>query len=196
MEDENYMIKFENNEGTQVKINIIKDVVNWLCHEMQQGRVNNNKLVLQYDIKKTEQRVTTPLSIAFVKMAEKGEIDEVTASENADFFLEWDEKSTHKAGSIKRRNGLLYQCLQEHTGQAGWEPENTPALWKQFSINENGIPNWSQPISSVDTYMLNDETMHNDLVWVSDYDNNVWEPGAFGWHVKEETIEAPSSGDN
>jgi hypothetical protein len=22
---------------------------------------------------------------------------------------------------------------------------------------------------------------HNDKHWVSDYDNNVWEPGVFGW---------------
>lgn len=22
-------------------------------------------------------------------------------------------------------------------------------------------------------------------IWVSDYDNNVWEPGVFGWHKKE-----------
>ena len=179
------MINFKG-EKTSEKINILKNVINWLCHEMEQGRVNNNNL----NLKKETSEMRTPLSIAFVKMVENGEIDEVTASENASMFLEWDEKSSFEAGNIRIRDGFLYQCLQDHTGQAGWEPENTPALWKQFSINENGILNWSQPISVEDAYMLNAETMHNGYVWVSDYDNNVWEPGVVGWHVKEGNEEA------
>ena len=90
----------------------------------------------------------------------------------------------------------MYKCLQAHTGQAGWEPENTPALWKLIGLDENGIPYWSQPVSQLDSYTLNAETNHNDKIWVSDLDYNVWEPGVYGWHVKEETIEEPGSGDN
>ena len=186
LEDENIekMINFKG-ENTAQKIEILRKIINWLWHEMEYGRVNNNNLILTNETSKLK----TPLSIAFVKMVENGDIDEVTASENLDMFIEWDEKSTFKAGNIRRRNGMLVQCLQDHTGQVGWEPEKTPALWKQFSINENGIPDWSQPISSADAYMLNAETMHNGYVWVSDYDNNVWEPGVFGWHIKcEEQI--------
>ena len=42
---------------------------------------------------------------------------------------------------------------------------------------------------SIWLYMLNDEVMHNGCIWVSDYDNNVWEPGIFGWHIKEENTD-------
>lgn len=178
--------------------NLIKKV-NWLCHEMQQGRVNNNKLVLQEDIEKTEQRVTTPLSIAFVKMAEKGEIDEVTASENANLFLEWKTGVNYKANILLQYEGLLYRVLQEHTSQEDWTPDKTPALYKVLGINENGIMEWSQPISSADAYNTGDEVMYNGVHYRSIIDNNVWSPDEYpeGWEdVIEENIETPSSGDN
>ena len=60
-------------ETINQKLNRLIKKINWLCHEMQQGRVNNNKLMLQDNIDLAEKRVTTPLSIAFVKMAEKGD---------------------------------------------------------------------------------------------------------------------------
>ena len=184
MENENYMIEFKDNEGTQVRINKIKDAVNWLCHEMQQGRVNNNKLILENDI----DNMTVPLSIAFVKMAEKGDIDEITASEHIEMFLPWDEKSSFEVGSLRTRafenETKLYQCLQAHTGQADWKPENAPALWKELVIAKDGIPVWSQPISVMDAYMKDSEVWDEDQIWVSDYDNNVWKPGTFGWHIK------------
>lgn len=194
MEDENCMIKFESNEGTQTKINIIKDVVNWLCHEMQQGRVNNNKLMLQNDINLAEQRVTTPLSIAFVKMVEKGEIDEVTASENANLFIAWDEISTYNVNDLRQYNGKLYKCLQAHISQADWTPDTTASLWKELGINENGIAEWSQPISSADAYNTGDEVMYNGVHYRSLVDNNVWSPEAYpqGWEI---VIENTPSGD-
>ena len=184
------MINFKG-EKTSEKIDILKDFINWLCHEMEEGRVNNNNLAL---IKETSE-MKTPLSIAFVRMVENGEIDEVTASENADMFLSWHENITFNAGdfrtySTEESETKLYKCLQSHTSQADWTPDVSPALWKEVGITENGIPEWSQSISSADAYMLNDEVMHNGSKWVSDYDNNVWEPGVFGWHIKEGNEEA------
>ncbi len=136
---------------------------------------------------KKEQDIMRPISIAFVKMVEKGDIDEVTASENASMFLEWREDTDYNAGDLRTDDGELYKSLQAHKSQAGWNPKNTPALWKKVGINEEtGVTEWSQPISSADAYMKNDETSHGGKIWVSDYDNNVWEPGVFGWHLKEE----------
>ena len=193
MNEENLMLKFENGEGTNQKIDRIIDVVNWLCHEMQQGRVNNNKLVLQNDINLAEQRVTTPLSIAFVKMVEKGEIDEITASENANLFISWDEKSAYNANDLRQFNGKLYKCLQAHTAQADWSPDLATSLWKEIGVNENGVAEWSQPISALDAYMIGDVVMYNGVCYSSIIDNNVWSPEAYpgGWEV----IENISSGD-
>ena len=187
----NYFMNLEWDDKTplKTKVKAVYNVLNFVSKEMSIGRVPNNKKELENNLKSTKEQLITPLSVAFVKMVEKGEIDEVTASENANMFLEWNEKSSFNYNDYRCREGRLYKCLQAHTGQVGWEPENAPALWKLIGIDENGRPEWSQPISSADAYMLNDEVMHNGCIWVSDYDNNVWEPGIFGWHIKEENTD-------
>ena len=39
---------------------------------------------------------------------------------------------------------------------------------------------WEQP-DSTNPYMAGDKVTHNGKTWVSDIDNNVWEPGVYGW---------------
>ena len=168
------------------KVKAIYNVLNWNSHEMSLGRVKTNKIELQNNI----ERAKVPMSIAFVKMAEKGEIDEITASEHMEMFLEWTTNVKYTTNTLLQYEGLLYRVIQEHTSQADWTPDTTPSLYKVLGIDENGIVFWSQPISQPDAFMLNDEVMHNDLIWVSDYDNNVWEPGVFGWHLKDEENES------
>lgn len=63
--------------------------------------------------------------------------------------------------------------------QSDWHPADTPALWKKVSIEE--WPAWIQPIGASDAYMKGDHTAHNDKHWESEVDNNVWEPGVYGW---------------
>jgi hypothetical protein len=48
--------------------------------------------------------------------------------------------------SIVQRNGSLYRCQQAHTAQAGWEPENAPALW--VSINKSNAGTFADPITA------------------------------------------------
>ena len=194
------ILNFGNKDKT---LNKMKRNLDWLKYEMTKGRVNNNNIFLR----KETSGMKTPLSIAFVKMVEKGEIDEVTASEHAEMFLDWKENISFNTGDFRtfstEEKGLkLYRCLQAHTSQVGWTPDVSPSLWKAVGISENGIPEWSQPISSADAYMFNDEVVHNGYMWLSDYDNNVWEPGVFGWHIKDENADneesnsnEPSSGD-
>lgn len=177
------MIKFENGETINKKINTLVDVVNWLCHEMEQGRVNNNNLVL----KKETSEMKTPLSVAFVKMVENGEIDEVTASENANMFISWTEVGSYNINDYRTYGGKLYKCLQEHTGQADWTPDTSTSLWKEVGVTENGIQEWSQPISSSDVYMTGDEVIYNGVHYKSLIDNNVWSPTDYpqGWEIVE-----------
>ena len=181
--DENLIIKFEENEGMISRTEKLKRAVNWLCHEMEKGRVENNTLVFQ----KENEEMKTPLSIAFVKMAEKGDIDEVTASENVELFVAWNELSSYAFNDLRKYNGKLYRCLQAHTGQADWTPDIATSLWKLIGINENGIPEWSQPISSADAYNTGDEVMFNGIHYRSTIDSNVWSPETYpaGWEVIE-----------
>lgn len=43
---------------------------------------------------------------------------------------EWTAGVSYPAGVRLRRNGRLYRVVQGHTSQAGWEPENVPALFE------------------------------------------------------------------
>ena len=193
-----YYPKLEWNDKASLveKVKAIYNVLNWNSHEMSLGRVKTNKIELQKNI----DRANVPMSIAFVKMAEKGEIDEITASEHMEMFLPWSEKETYNMGDLRTYiitytneynapmvEMKLYKCLQAHTAQTDWTPNNTPSLWKEIVMAKDGILIWSQPISQLDAFMLNDEVVNPDdgKVWVSDYDNNVWMPGVFGWHIKE-----------
>lgn len=185
-----------NDEATlEEKVKALYNITNFLSREMSIGRVPQNKIELQSSINLAEQKLTTPLSIAFVKMVEKGEIDEVTASENANLFLEWDGHSSFNENDLRQHNGKLYKCLQAHTGQADWTPDVSTSLWKELGINENGIVEWSQPISSADAYITGDEIIYNGVHYRSLIDNNVWSPEAYpqGWQVVTE--ENTTSGD-
>ena len=84
-------------------------------------------------------------------------------------------------GSRVMYGGLLYKCLQAHTSQATWTPTDAPSLWTKVLIPTPGvIPEWEQP-SSTNPYAKGDKVKHNGKIWISDIDNNVWEPGAYGW---------------
>lgn len=189
-----YYIKLDWEEKTNLttKIKILYDVVNWLSQQMSIGRVPNNKEELQEKIELTKKDLTVPLSIAFVKMVENGEIDEVTASENANMFINWSEVSSYNINDYRTYKGKLYKCLQAHTGQVDWTPDVSTSLWKEVGITESGIPEWSQPISSVDAYMIGDEVIYNGVHYKSIIDNNVWSPEAYpaGWEIVEEIMES------
>ena len=120
-------------------------------------------------------------AVAFVMLAESGQIDAVTAGERAELFPEWAPGVNYAAGQLRRQGGTLYQCLQAHTAQEGWEPENTAALWRPAYDPAEEWPAWSQPICAVDAYAQGDRVFHAGAQWCSDLDNNVWEPGVYGW---------------
>ena len=74
-------------------------------------------------------------------MAEKGDIDEVTASEHAEMFLAWRENMQCKVGMFLQHEGRLYRVLRDHTSQADWLPDLTPALYKAY---QNGVNLYQQ----------------------------------------------------
>lgn len=84
-------------------------------------------------------------------------------------------------GYVVKYNGTLYRCLQAHTSQDGWEPNKAPSLWAKVLIPDaDVIPEWEQP-DSTNPYMAGDKVAHNGKTWQSTVDNNVWEPGVYGW---------------
>ena len=107
------------------------------------------------------------------------------ALEAVELFPVWEAGTDYAAGIRVSFDGKLYRCEQSHTSQAGWEPPITPALWTE--VAEPGtIPVWRQPTGAQDAYMTGDKVHYPDetgAVYVSTVDNNVWEPGVYGWEL-------------
>lgn len=120
-------------------------------------------------------------AIAFVVLAESGQIDNVTASEQAALFAPWTPGVKYEVGNLRQYNGTLYRCVQEHTSQEDWTPDAAASLWSATSDPAEEWPEWSQPIGAHDAYEAGDKVSHAGKHWTSDQDGNVWEPGAYGW---------------
>lgn len=114
--------------------------------------------------------------------------DESTMMEMADVYPKWSSNSkTYKTGEIvaygknSDNETQLYQVLQEHASQADWTPNTATSLYKAVGFTDSGVAIWTQPLGATDAYMAGDKVVHNDVLWQSDVDNNVWEPGVYGW---------------
>ena len=65
-------------------------------------------------------------------------VDDNTALRMLAFYPEWASDTDYTAGYKVRRCGKLWRCVQAHTSQAGWEPENTQALWTEVCETHDG----------------------------------------------------------
>lgn len=93
----------------------------------------------------------------------------------------WRYGVAYTSGQRVLYKSVLYKVLQDHTAQADWTPEAAPSLFSQVLIPDwDNIPEWVQP-ESTNPYAKGDKVTHNGKTWVSDIDNNVWEPGVYGW---------------
>lgn len=102
-----------------------------------------------------------------------------------ELFPAWEADVAYIADTRIRYGGKLYRCVQAHTSQADWTPPSTPALWTEVA-KPGEIPVWRQPTGAQDAYMIGDKVHYPDAdgpVYVSTVDNNVWEPGVYGWEV-------------
>lgn len=89
-----------------------------------------------------------------------------------------------KAGEIYLYNDELYRVVQDHTTQNDWTPDKTPALYTKISVEE--FPQWVQPTGAQDAYKKGDKVTYENKHWISTADNNVWQPGVYGWdEIKE-----------
>lgn len=95
-------------------------------------------------------------------------------------FPQWTLKQ-YTTGDRVQYQDKLYKCIQSHTAQSDWTPDVAVSLWVEVSDPSVEFPDWKQPTGSTDAYAKGDKVSHNSKHWVSDYDNNVWEPGVYGW---------------
>lgn len=97
-------------------------------------------------------------------------------------YPQWDGNGEeYKVGQRVQYNGILYKVLTDHTSQETWTPTDAPSLFAKVLIPDvDVIPEWEQP-DSTNPYMKGDKVTHNGKTWESEVDNNVWEPGSYGW---------------
>ena len=108
-------------------------------------------------------------------------LDDADALEIATAYPEWLGAGHYVPGTKVLYEDVLYKCITEHDGQLDWNPVDAPSLWTKVLIPDDGtIPAWEQP-DSTNPYMKGDKVTHNGKTWISDVDNNVWEPGFYGW---------------
>lgn len=93
----------------------------------------------------------------------------------------WSNSAAYSVGDLVTYASNVYRCLQAHTAQEDWTPTDAVSLWAQVLIvDPDVIPEWVQP-DSTNPYMTGDRVTHNGSTWESLVDNNVWEPGVYGW---------------
>ena len=65
-------------------------------------------------------------------------VDDNTALRMTAFYPEWAANTEYTTGYKAQRSGRLWRCLQAHTSQAGWEPENAASLWTEICESHSG----------------------------------------------------------
>ena len=65
-------------------------------------------------------------------------VDDNTALRMTEFYPEWAADTEYTIGYKVQRNGKLWRCIQAHTSQTGWEPENAASLWTEICESHAG----------------------------------------------------------
>lgn len=122
--------------------------------------------------------------------------DAVLLAQPMVMYDEWSAESVeYVSGDIRQYNGLLYRCVQAHTSQATWTPEDAggravpvdaPSLWTRIADPAQEWPEWIQPTGAHNAYAQGAKVSHNGKHWISDVGANVWEPGVYGWTEQAE----------
>lgn len=118
-------------------------------------------------------------------------LNEEQAMEVAAVYDSWCEGKTYAAGEflICGVNGVgdpqLYKVAQNHTAQADWTPDKTPALYTAIGLNGQGYPVWSQPAGVHDAYHTGDLVSYGGKLYRSLADGNVYAPDTYpaGWEM-------------
>lgn len=124
----------------------------------------------------------------FMQMSvQSANLEDNKAMEIADLYPEWQDKKAYPENEVVKYGvnadgeTQLYRVIQAHTSQADWTPETTPSMFKAIGFTDSGVAIWTQPLGASDAYMKGDIVSFENQLWESTVDNNVWQPGVYGW---------------
>lgn len=112
--------------------------------------------------------------------------DDTIALSIQEFYDEWEIGITYEVGRYIKYEDILYKVITPHTSQADWTPSNATSLFAKVLIDLTGetILEWEQP-NSTNPYMKGDKVTYQGETYVSTVDNNVWQPGVYGWEIAQ-----------
>ena len=130
-----------------------------------------------------ERRVAAQMSVAMQLCVQQANLTDEQALQVEALYPEWVIGGKYAEDDIRRYKDDLYRSLQASTGAAEHTPDIATSLWKKILPPEEpgGYLPWVQPLGATDAYNKGDRVTHKDKIWESTCDNNVWEPGVYGW---------------
>ena len=156
---------------------VLRDATAEEVERVTNAQVNEEKVIVQMSLDDVI-RLLAPKLFA--------EVPDKTALHMVAFFPKWEDFIGKQvdAGGRYQDDGKLYECVQSHTPQSDWHPKDTPALWKEVSIEE--WPEWKRPTGAHDAYNKGDKVTYNGAHYVSLIDANVYSPDEYpaGWEAK------------
>lgn len=120
--------------------------------------------------------------------AYRQKIEKAAASQNdndalnsIELFPKWKENIEVSVGQRYQHINKLWKVVQSHTTQSNWEPQDTPSLFTEVTLDE--WPEWVQPTGAQDAYNTGDKITYNEVHYVSLIDGNIWDPITYpsGW---------------
>lgn len=129
------------------------------------------------------QRINAQTPVALQMFVIQANLPDEQAIQVEALYPKWKIGEKYAEDDIRRYNNDLYRSLQASTGAAEHTPDIATSLWKKILPAEEpgGYLPWVQPLGATDAYNLGDRVTHKDKIWESTVDNNVWEPGVYGW---------------
>ena len=131
--------------------------------------------------------ITRKKAILLRKIIEKAAISlsDTDALAAIELYPSWQVGVDYIVDERIRYDNVLYRVVQAHTSQNGWEPPMVPALFTPVAL-PGEIPVWAQPSGAQDAYQTGDKVWYPDKqgsIYISIVDNNVWQPGVYGWDL-------------
>lgn len=164
---------------------LVQEVLNVMASEINpSGELQK----LKEEIKKVSEKTNTVAkSILHIKDISPETMTDIIAS-----YPPYTVGQPYKAKDIINVSGKLYEVIQAHTAQADWNPQSTPALYKEY-LNftaevpgEEGEPvkvevinDFVQPTGGHDAYKTGDKVKFEGEIYESLADSNAYSPTAY-----------------
>ena len=119
----------------------MKKMINGILFEMTAEEIAAMQAEVQKEEAYERTRPLTESEVSRLLIAQQIntlEVDDNTALRIVAFYPEWAENAEYTIGYKVQCNGKLWRCIQAHTSQIGWEPENTASLWTEICESHAG----------------------------------------------------------